>query len=325
MARIEQHFVAPYSHVSNGQVENANRRVEYILRAMVLDQRLGPASKLSWSRLIPAVRGVLNSRVVGRHGCTPNDLTYGATSDRGSHIFEDEPWMQGCAFPEGDADSLAAQNASLDTAEWRRQHQVLLEKCEAVQDDLLQKLADANLGGDDVDLLEPGDTVLLSLKGRRHHKLSAPWAGPYLVLDSPASDDGTNVVLVQHLATKDVTRVHVNDIKRCSLDHFASIDEALPLAALDNFEYRVERVLQHRPAGKRKLPGKRARAKSEYEFEVLWADLPLEEDSNPSWEPWSNGSLRSCEAYEKYCRLPEVVDELGGDFYAGEAAGLNDW
>lgn len=79
-ARIEQHFVAPYSHVSNGQVENANRRVEYILRAMILDQRLGPASKLSWSRLLPAVRGVINSRVVGRHGCTPNDLLYGATS-----------------------------------------------------------------------------------------------------------------------------------------------------------------------------------------------------------------------------------------------------
>ena len=83
--------------------------------------------------------------------------------------------------------------------------------------------------------------------------------------------------------------------------------------------------MQHRPAGKRRVPGKRAKAKSEYEFEVLWADLPLEEDSNPSWEPWSNGSLRSCEAYKRYCRLPEVVAELGGDFYAGEAAGPNDW
>ena len=324
VARIEHHLVAPYSHVSNGQVENANRRVEYILRAMILDQRLGPASKLSWSRLIPAVRGVLNSRVVGRHGCTPNDLTYGATSDRGSHIFEDEPWMQGCAAPDGSADSLASREAGLDTAEWRRQHQILLEKCEAVQDELLQKLADSNLGGDDVDRLEPGDTVLLSLKGRRHHKLSAPWAGPYLVLDSPASDDGTNVVQVQHLATKAVTRVHVCDLKRCSLEHYGAIDDALPLAALDNFEYRVERVLRHRPSGKRKQAGKRARAKSDYEFEVLWAGLPLEEDSNPSWEPWSNGSLRSCEAYKDYLRLPSVVAELGGDFYAGEAAVLDD-
>ena len=60
-------------------------------------------------------------------------------------------------------------------------------------------------------------------------------------------------------------------------------------------------------------------AKKDYEFEVLWADLPLEDGVNPSWEPWDNSSLRSCEAYRTYCLLPEVVDELGADFYAGEA------
>jgi hypothetical protein len=320
MARIEQHFVAPYSHISNGQVENANRRVEYILRAMILDQRLGPASKLSWSRLIPAVRGVLNSRVVGRHGCTPNELMYGATSQRGSHIFEDEPWMIGGSVKDASEGLGLDKNACLDLGEWRRQHQVLLDKCESVQDELLQKLADSVTDQGDVGSLEPGDTVLLSVKGRRHHKLSAPWAGPYLVLDTPESDEGGNVVCVQHLATKTVTRVHVCDLKRCSLDHYGAVDEALPLAAMDNFEYRVERILQHRPTGKRKMPGKRARAKSDYEFEVLWAHLPLEEGDNPSWEPWSNASLRCCEAYEKYCRMPEVVEELGEDFLSIEAA-----
>ena len=52
---------------------------------------------------------------------------------------------------------------------------------------------------------------------------------------------------------------------------------------------------------------------------MLWADLPLEDGENPSWEPWTNTSLRSCEAYKTYCKLPEVVVELGADFYAGEA------
>ena len=161
--------------------------------------------------------------------------------------------------------------------------------------------------------------MLLRIKERKHHKLSAPWAGPYIVLEALDSDEGGNVALVQHLSNKKITRVNVNDLKRCSLDHFASIDEALPLAALDNFEYAVERILQHRPSGKRKQSGQRARPKSDYEFEVLWAHLPLEEDSNPSWEPWSNGSLRSCEAYRTYLQQPEVVTTLGNDFYAGEA------
>ncbi len=319
MARIEQHFVAPYSHVSNGQVENANRRVEYILRAMILDQRLGPASKLSWSRLIPAVRGVINSRVVNRHGCTPNDLLYGATSQRGSHIFEDEPWVVGYESELSAASGPAEQDAQTSTAEWRRLHECLLDKCERTQDELLQKLADAHPGSDDVDRLDSGDTVLLCMKGRKHNKLSAPWAGPYVVLDRISGDEGTNVVLVQHLATKVVSRVHARDLKVCSLEHFSTIDDALPLAALDCFEYAVERVLSHRPAGKRKPSGKRARPKSDYEFEVLWANLPLEDGENPSWESWSNASLRSCEAYKLYCLSPEVAAELGADFYAGEA------
>jgi hypothetical protein len=319
MAKIDQHFVAPYAHSSNGQIENANRRVEYILRAMILEQRLGPASKLSWSRLLPAVRGVLNARVVGRHGCTPNDLTYGATAQRGSHIFEDEPWMLGHASPIAVSDSKLEQDALLDTMEWRQQHAILLEKCEAVQDALLQKLADASSGQPGAASLDPGDTVLLRIKERKHHKLSAPWAGPYLVLEALDPDEGGNVALVQHLSNKKITRVNISDLKRCSLDHFASIDEALPLAALDNFEYAVERILQHRPTGRRKRPNQRTRPKNDYEFEVLWAHLPLEDDSNPSWEPWSNASLRSCEAYRNYLQQPDVMASLGDDFYAGEA------
>ena len=218
-----------------------------------------------------------------------------------------------------DAGNASREDAQLSVQEWRRQHHCLLDKCEAKQDELLQQLADLNGGSDDVGHLEPGDTVLLSVKGRRHNKLAAPWAGPYLIVDRPEEDEGTNVVWVQHLATKVLSRVHVRDLKRCSLDHYARIEDALPIAALDNFEYSVERILQHRPAGKRKAGKGKTRAKKDYEFEVLWADLPLEDGENPSWEPWTNSSLRSCEAYKAYCNLPEVVAELGVDFYAGEA------
>ena len=43
-----------------------------------------------------------------------------------------------------------------------------------------------------------------------------------MIVDRPEGDEGTNVVLVQHLATKVLSRVHVRDLKRCSLDHLGS-------------------------------------------------------------------------------------------------------
>jgi hypothetical protein len=42
------------------------------------------------------------------------------------------------------------------------------------------------------------------------------------------------------------------------------------------------------------------------------------DEENPSWEPWSNSSLRSCEAYEAYCARPEVMAQLGADFCVAE-------
>jgi IS30 family transposase len=40
-AKVQQHFVAPFAHQSNGQVENLNRRLEHVLRVMILDAKLG--------------------------------------------------------------------------------------------------------------------------------------------------------------------------------------------------------------------------------------------------------------------------------------------
>jgi hypothetical protein len=63
---------------------------------------------------------------------------------------------------------------------------------------------------------------------------------------------------------------------------------------MDNFEYKVSEVLTHRPAVRQGSKGKRL-PKSSFEFLVRWADLP-EDEENPSWEPWSNASLRSLQA-----------------------------
>ena len=61
------------------------------------------------------------------------------------------------------------------------------------------------------------------------------------------------------------------------------------------------------------MPGRRRRPKSDFEFQVRWADLPEGED-NPSWEPWTNLSLRESAPFQAYLQRPEVVAVLGHDF-----------
>jgi hypothetical protein len=305
---VALHLIAPYAHNSNGIVENANRRVEYLLRALILEQRLGPASKQNWAQLLPNVRGILNSRLITRYGCTPNELLYGATTQR-SLPFEDEPWMD---IPETASVAGPAEAAAEITLQkWRENHQILLDTCEKLQDQWLGELL-TNPNGDDLDALVPGDTVLVRMKERKHDKLQAPWAGPYLVVCRQEVDAGHPKLCLQHIATKDVGYFALSDVKRCNLDQYASVEAVLPVAALDNFEYSVAEVLDHRPKERRTGKGRRA-PKKDFEFLVRWADLPEGED-NPSWEPWSNSSLRSCGAYETYCAKPEVVAQLGADF-----------
>jgi hypothetical protein len=89
-------------------------------------------------------------------------------------------------------------------------------------------------------------------------------------------------------------------------------NEWLSLAAADHFEYLVESIEQHRPA-QRRLANGRLRPKSDFEFLVRWEGLPVN-DENPSWEPWTNASLRTTDAFATYLAKPEVVAALGSDF-----------
>jgi transposase InsO family protein len=130
-AAVQRHFVAPFAHQSNGQVENLNRRVEHVLRVMILDDKLGRASRNNWSVLLPMVRGIVNSKLVHRHGCAANDLLYGATGQR-LGIFEDEPWMQGCepSIACSDvSDGAAAERAAATVQQWREQQQWAWQQC----------------------------------------------------------------------------------------------------------------------------------------------------------------------------------------------------
>ena len=308
-ARVKQHFTAPYSHNSNGQVENANRRVMTILRAMILDQRLGLQTHLQWSLLLPAVRRTMMTRTVLQHGCCPNDLAYAFCPENEDSIFAEEVWMP----------SMRAEDESGETnktiAELQRQHEILIDACEQKQDEYLTKLALLHdMEAADLEPLRPGDFVLVDMRERPHTKITSPWSGPWQVVEEREDNEATHPMMVlQHIASKKIERFNASMCKRCNMDLFETLDAAIPYAAMDSFEYEVESIINHEPRGERKR-----RRKDSYSFEVLWRGIERGDD-NPSWEPWSNESLRASEPFKQYCRRSDVQAELGRDFVADDA------
>jgi transposase InsO family protein len=302
-SHVKMHLTAPYSHQSNGQVENCNRRVMDVLRALVIDDRLGVNTHTKWSLLLPQVRRIIMTRTVLQHGCTPNDLAYMNCPETESSIFANEPWMPP-SDPLRDEPSWVAKLAA--------QHQTLINICDEKQDQLFQKLAEKRDPAGAHRSIFVGDFVFVKMEERKHTKIQAPWAGPYQVIDFPANDPESPMALLQHLSTKKTGLFHKNMLKFCDMTGLQAIEDAIPYAAKDLFEYEVAEVLQHRPAGPRKIAGKLI-PKSDYEFRCLWKDL-VEDEANPSWEPWSNATLRECEAYKEYLLRPDIIRELGSNF-----------
>lgn len=300
---VKMHLTAPYSHQSNGQVENCNRRVMDVLRALVLDDRLGVNTQTKWSLLLPQVRRIIMTRTVLQHGCTPNDLAYMNCPETEASIFENESWMP---------PRVQTQDEPGWVAKLAEQHQTLIDICEEKQDQLFQKLAAVKDPQGDDRVIQVGDFVFVKMIERKHSKIQSPWAGPYQVVDFPANDPYSPMALLQHLSTRKTGLFHKNMLKFCDMTSLQAIEDAIPYASKDLFEYEVASVLEHRPTGPRKVSGKLI-PKSEYQFRCLWKDL-VEDEQNPSWEPWTNTSLHECEAYKEYLLRPEVIRELGANF-----------
>jgi hypothetical protein len=223
-------------------------------------------------------------------------------------IFEEECWMP--------SQLQAEQHVE---PEWllklQAQHQALIDICDERQNALLQDLADLNEKKRALQQhrdIQVHDFVLVKLTDRPQQKSQPRWAGPYLVISFPDNDPTRLKVTLQHLSTKVVGDFHVNMLKFCDMSLMRQVEDAIPYAAKDCFEYEIDTIMLHSPSGPRRT-STGLRSKDDYQFKVLWKDIPLGED-NPSWEPYSNESMRKCIPYQEYIKRPEVAAQLGEKF-----------
>jgi len=309
---VKVHSIEPYSPQQNGQVERVNQEIMRHLRAIVLGEESGVNSQMRWGLLSSAARRIINNTLNWETGQTPNELLYGSYADTELSLFDEHP-----AVGEGEAVPGWRYVRELEEAQWE-----LLRRSELHQERVLEEvLKTAERKG--VREVHEGDWVLVRRGGlgrRPKSKLQSRYMGPFLVVDR--SDPAESLVRCQHLATKQISLFHMSDLQGVSLEHFREVSDAAPLALRDEWTYMVDSIVGHRPGGPRRTAGGRLRAKSAYSFLVRYALLPESTEAgaeNPCWQPWSH--CQHLTALRDYCAKPEVLRDLGKEFYVSDGDG----
>jgi hypothetical protein len=311
--KIENHATLAYSPFQNGQNERRNQEIGRHLRAMVVGDAVGVNSANRWGLLTSAVQRILNNTVSSDTGCTPNELIMGGYGDTDLSMFDSDP-----ARAEGETIGAADYARELEEAQF-----VLLRRSELHQEEVLRAVAKKASESEGRQIQE-GDIVLARRGGmgkRPKDKLQAKFTGPYVVVERP--DPTQSIVRISHIATKKIEQRHMNELVVCNMSHFREVHEAAPYALQDEWTYQVEQILDHRPAGPRRVNSK-LRPKHRYEFLTKYKHIPLsqeEGEENPSWQPWSH--VKHLQALSHYCSKPDIIAQLGNDFYVSEQESEN--
>jgi hypothetical protein len=145
------------------------------------------------------------SRMFLQYGCCPNDIAYMFSPENEDSIFAEE-----FLSPEAqEADQDPTKGVAIATLQ--RQHQILIDKCEEIQDAHLTKLATLNeMEAPDLNPILPGEFVLVDMRDRPHTKINSPWSGPWQVIEQQDNDPAHPIMLLQHIASKKIDRFNVS-------------------------------------------------------------------------------------------------------------------
>ena len=306
----QAHPISAYVHWQNGQIERSHREVLRHLRALILSGAGGVHSERRWGTLLHGARRIIMNTVNASNGVTPNDLVFGGFADTDESLFQ-EPKIKPSSSERPEAFVTELQNEQLQ----------LLARADEYQQARFDYLVSKSEDLGDLALAE-GDWVLCYRGGLPHgrprDKLQLPWTGPWRVL-SREGDDSDPRVRVLHAASRQVQVFGRRELRAFNAELMDGPDDFAKVAERDYWDYSVDSVMDHKPAGPRRLPSRRLRNKKDYKFLVKYKYLPLSDEAgceNPSWQPYE--CVWNTIALKEYCDRPEITALLGADFCVGE-------
>lgn len=309
----QAHPIDAFAHWQNGQVERSHREVLRHLRALILSGNGGSHSERRWSTLLHGARRIMMNTVCASTGVTPNDLVFGGFADSDESLFQ-EPALK----------AQRSDRPEAFIAELQREQSELIARAEDYQKKRFDYLASKTDDDGSRELVE-GDWVLCYRGGLPHgrprDKLQYPWTGPYRVL-CREGDLSNPRVKVMHAASRLVHTFGRSELRSFNAELMDGPDDFARVAERDFWDYTVDAIIDHRPAGPRRLESRRLRKKGDYKFLVRYKYLPISTEpgcENPSWQPYQ--CVWNTSALKEYCDIPAISAQLGADFCVGEDQG----
>jgi hypothetical protein len=249
-----QHLViVPYHPQANGLVERRNAEVMKHIRALVLSRGIQD----NWSRFLPLVQRIVNFSPDSSIGTSPAKIIFGDM------------------LPDVGFDVVTSYDGVVVSDYLKQLQTVQLELIQKSKDHLEASAIhrDASVILDPSTTFQAGDYVLLSYPSRPPSKLSALYRGPMQIVARNRSD----LYEVLDLVSNKILKVHLNRLRSLSIPPDTPIDELLRIAGIDQGEFVVEKVLNHRFTG--------AGRTRKLDFLIRWQGYDPEYDS---WEPHAN-------------------------------------
>jgi hypothetical protein len=284
----------PYHPQANSICERQNGIIMHHLNALILGCKLGPESRVAWSDLIPFVFSLVNNTPKNPLGISPLSMLYGVFANYDRPLL---PTLQANAM--GDTSNPVDYVSNLKA--WQNQ---LLEITENIQSEHFAKMEKRFNGSkEQVRRFNEGDFVLQIKKATNiSGKPNTKWIGPFLVMQRTNNDPSHPVLDLMNLTDMTVKQASIEHCRSFNTSWFDEdnlLPELVKLAAKDENEYVVERIIRHKPTGVKTLPP------SKYLFEVKWQDF-----TKTTWEPYSG--LKGLEPLIQYAESHPELHFISG-------------
>ena len=279
---VETAPCVPYHPQANSICERQNAIIMNHMNSLILGCALGPESKVGWSDLVPMVFSLVNNTPKNPLGISPLSMVYGVFANY------DQPLL-----PTTQANAVGEVSNPVDYVEtlmaWQGK---LLDLAEEIQSVHFKKLNKKLNEPKEIREFQVGEFVLQDKKATKiHGKPSTRWIGPFLVMDRRNNDASHPILDLMNLTDMKVKEASIEDCRRFNtswFDNDSMLKEMVKLAATDDNEYVVERIISHKPTGHN-----RTQPLSKYSFEVKWHDF-----AETTWEPYSG--LKGMAPLEEY-------------------------